>query len=247
MKITVVGRETAKVREALEKNAFTITKNPEVVISYGGDGTLLHAERDYPGIPKLAFRDPVKCAVCKKKETSKIHLASAKVYCMNSFRAIAKRLKERKFKIRECRKIEATAFVRKNGRIARRNIVGLNEVQVHNSNHIHAVRFDFQLNGKKIHERLIGDGAVAATAFGSTGYFYAITGHKFAKGFGIAFNNSMTPAKTIYPKGEFKAKITIHRRNAMLISDNNPVMIALQTGDWVEIKPSRQKAKLIEF
>jgi len=110
-------------------------------------------------------------------KTAEIHNASEKIYCAACVEKAIEKITRGTFAIKEFEKIKAVAFVKKKGKLSSKTLVGLNEVQVHNSNHIHAVRFDFCLNGVCLKEEVIGDGVVAATAFGSTAYFYAIT-HK---------------------------------------------------------------------
>ena len=40
----------------LEKSGIKVSKNPEIVLVLGGDGTLLYSEKLYPSIPKLHLR-----------------------------------------------------------------------------------------------------------------------------------------------------------------------------------------------
>ena len=68
MKVTIVGRDIKKIEEKAIKHGFEIIHPliavqpkppalPDIIISNGGDGSLLGAERDFPGIPKLGLRD----------------------------------------------------------------------------------------------------------------------------------------------------------------------------------------------
>ena len=233
MKILVFGRKSLRIKRVFERE-FVSSKKPDVIVSYGGDGTLLHAERAYPGIPKLALRRKANCQKCVKA----IHFASAShIYCDACLPQIIERLKRGSFKIEKIRKIQAKArgFV----------LEGLNEVQIHSTNHIHAVRFDFLLNGKLKEKNVVGDGLVAATSFGSTAYFQAVSRKSFKKGFGIAFNNSTRRISPLFLKDTFVAEARITRRNCQLIADNNPKKISLVAGDRVVIKPSKNFARLI--
>jgi NAD+ kinase len=241
----IVGRNTKRIEKIFSRHFQPERKKPDFVVTYGGDGTILHSERAYPEIPKLSVRHWRKCAKCLTKKTKAIHKATEKIYCENALEKIISKLEAGKFKIKEHGKIEGTAFTRKNGKRKKTTLVGLNEIQIHNSNHIHAVRFDFCSNGVCLKEEVVGDGIVASTAYGSTAYFYAIAHKKFKEGFGIAFNNTIARHEPVFLKKKFEITVHIHRRNALLISDNDPKMVALREGDKVLIKPAEGKARTI--
>jgi len=241
------GFKSGKILRSFSKHFKLDSKKPDFVVSYGGDGTLLYSERIYPGIPKLAIRSNRKCALCAKKTARTIHKASEKIYCDSAIEEIIGCLKKRQYKIQEFDKIKGTAFVKRNGKTKRFTLIGLNEVQVHNSNHSHAIRFEFCLDNACIEKEIVGDGVVAATAYGSAAYFYAITRKKFKKGFGIAFNNTIQNHAPFFLKKKFKAEARIHRRHAVLLADNNPKGIPLREGDRVIIEPAKEKARIIKL
>ncbi len=60
MKIAIVtkfNKEPTELKRFLTKFNFTyVTEDPDLVISEGGDGTLLIAERNFPGVPKLLLK-----------------------------------------------------------------------------------------------------------------------------------------------------------------------------------------------
>lgn len=236
-----MGRKNQAFTSKLLKNGFTLSGKPQVIFSYGGDGTLLYAERIFPGVLKLPIRSKEKCKTCSRKKSTKIHRATEKIYCESSLQEIIKRQKQGKYSIQEFDKVKATAFA---GR--KQTLTGLNEIQIHNSNHSHAIRFEFCLNKACIDKEIIGDGVVVATAYGSTAYFYAITRKKFKNGFGIAFNNTIQKHKPFFAN-KFKAEILINRRDAVVLADNNPKAIPLKKGDRVVIEPAKEKARIIKF
>ena len=52
-KVKLVGRNLEDLRPLLRMFPVEIVDSePDLVISYGGDGSLLGAERDFPGVPK---------------------------------------------------------------------------------------------------------------------------------------------------------------------------------------------------
>ena len=61
LRIAIVGRERKVVQEykkEIRKSGIVYTDTkPDIVISLGGDGTILLAERWFPGVPKLPIRD----------------------------------------------------------------------------------------------------------------------------------------------------------------------------------------------
>ena len=60
-KIHVVGKDPEKVEkmrtQLAERELEYVESDPDLVISYGGDGIFLIAERIFPGVPKILIRD----------------------------------------------------------------------------------------------------------------------------------------------------------------------------------------------
>src|ERR1035437_9622135 len=78
LRVKVCGRNSPKILpRVLELGMVVDEAHPEVVISYGGDGTLLGAEREWPGVPKVALRDSERCELCSHESNDAIlrHLA----------------------------------------------------------------------------------------------------------------------------------------------------------------------------
>ena len=201
-------------------------KEPEVVITYGGDGSILHAEHKYPGVPKLPIRENTISAKCE-------------TYSVGEIPKILAKLSEGKFKVYEQSKVEATLRDRK--------LVGLNEVQIHTRLPTSAIRFSFE-SPKAKHGEVIVDGIIASTPHGSTAYYRSAGGKPFDKGgVRIAFNNVWPERKPADVNSGESAKVTILRDRAWLAADNNPEMFDLKPNDVVEIRESEQKAKFVKF
>jgi len=65
MKVLLTGKNSQDIENLLKSLGFEMVKsNPDVIISFGGDGTLLSAEREYPGVPKLPIRNSQFCHKC---------------------------------------------------------------------------------------------------------------------------------------------------------------------------------------
>ena len=57
--------DLAKLERTSKKFNFKISNNnPDFVLCYGGDGTILFAEREWPSIPKLLIKRTKICRRC---------------------------------------------------------------------------------------------------------------------------------------------------------------------------------------
>lgn len=193
-----------------------VDKNPDIVITHGGDGTILGAERDYPGIPKLPLRNSAICHLCSPLPNEKV------------LELLSKNL----LKTKELIKLEASV----NGRI----LVALNDVVIAHKFPNLALRF--KIDSKE----MIGDGVVIATPFGSTGYFYSITHRAITKGIGLAFNNIHNQeVKPRVLEEDTEIKVTITRGPGVLAADNDPRLIDLKEGEEITVKKSPHSAKIL--
>ena len=226
MKIKVFGRDKRGIERLSNelKKHFTMSNKPDIVISYGGDGTFLMSERVFPGIPKLLVKRRGRCFKCH-------------YYGLHSENKIKEILLNKKYKIINSMKLEA--------RTGKNKLNGVNDIIIRNKNPNAALRFSIKINNRKFNE-VIGDGVIIATPFGSTGYFNSITGKHFEKGIGIAFNNPIYKLDSIFAEDNSKIEIRILREKAVLAADNNKKIINLKENDVVTIKKSKETAKIIK-
>jgi len=223
MKLLVYGHDKKEITNLAKKAGFFIVKNnPDVLVSCGGDGTLMKAEHDFPGIPKLIIK--------KSKTTKKGHNLSPE--------EILEKIAKKKYLIDEEFKIEA---VSKNKRIG-----GLNEIIVHNIDPRRAIRYEIFINNKRISGEIIGDGVVISTPYGSTGYYKSITDSFFELGIGVAFNNSTEPSDHMVIKENSEIKIKIIRGGAVVYADNCDEEIKLNNSEEVIIKKTNELAHIIK-
>jgi NAD+ kinase len=230
MKIAVTGRAGKDV-EMLAKQIKAcrhqvVKRNPEVVITLGGDGSFLWAERKYPSVPKLMIRNHSICKKCTEGEV----------------RFLLDRLLSKKYKIKSSPKIEAV-IKKKNQTIKK---LAANDIVIRNKEQWHALRFTVAVNNKPLRKEYIGDGVVVATPFGSTGYFKSVAGRRFHSGIGLAFNNPTEKAKPIIMKDPV-LKVAIKRNTALLSADNDPKTVSLKPGDSAEIKKSKEEFKIVQI
>lgn len=220
MKAAVVSDYNAKkLIGMLKKHGFSLSSNPEYVFTYGGDGTILDAERKFSGVPIAPVQNSRVCSKCRS-------------YFVHNLGNVLEAIKKRKYVVVEETKIQAIFKGRK--------VHALNEVQIHSSDPRKAIRFSFKTKNKNYRE-LIGDGVIVATPYGSTGYYRSIGYKPFKTGLMAGFNN-IWPRLPAVPLG--KCTIRIVRENGWIAADNF-FLENMNEGDMVVIKKSNKKARFL--
>jgi NAD+ kinase len=216
--------KSPKLEHILTENGYVIVdRNPDFILIYGGDGTILYSERIYPQALKLIIKKGSSCRRCD--------------YSIEQLPEILKKIREGQTEIQYEMKLEADYKQHK--------LVGLNEIQIHTKLPTSAVRFALTVNGKS-YDNLIGDGAVIATPFGSTGYYQSTGGRQFTEGIGISFNNLHNKRlSSLVVSDESIIEIRINRGPALLIADNNQNFLELEKDDCCSIKKSKTVARFI--
>lgn len=229
MKFAVVSKsgDIRRIAEVLAMFDIDIDNNkPDIVIAHGGDGTILRAERKYPGIPKITIRASQGGFKCG--------------YTEQELEDVLIKIENGTYEIKEEIKLETTFQGRK--------YLSLNEVQIHNSSPIRAIRFSIYMNSLPLFENIVGDGAVISTPFGSSGYFSSIGGEKFIKGIGIGLNNPFNVrSKPIIIDSGFHPEVYIRilRDDGLLLFDNDEDMINVKGGDEIKVEISENTAKFV--
>lgn len=224
MKLLIYGDKTKEITELVEKTGFdVVNNNPEIVASYGGDGTFMKAENEFPGVLKFPIKKSKICKLCHNLPTEEI---LRKVFVGE-------------YIIREEIKIEAIFKDIK--------IIGLNEIIVHNIDPRRAIRYEIFVNGKKVGNEIIGDGVVISTPHGSTGYYRSITDSFFEVGVGVAFNNSTEQSDHMVLKESSEIVVKIIRGKAIAYADNNDEEIILDDGCEIVIRKHINNAKIVKF
>ena len=199
-----------------------VDADPDLVVSYGGDGTLMRAEAAWPGVPKLILRGSRVCKLC------------------NAFpnEETLRRVAAGEYALRDVWKLEAT--------IGDTTLIGLNDIAVHNNDPRHAIRYRLDISGQgDLSHEIIGDGIVVATPFGSTGYYRSITHSFFELGIGLAFNNSTERFDHMVLRDDAAITVSIVRGPAAVYADNRTDGKVLHEGDSVTIRKSASVAQII--
>lgn len=222
VKIAVIGDGKETITKKLPKGFELDNNYPEIVISYGGDGTFLMAEEKYPGIPRLFVKHLWTCKDCKNHDFSRM---------FNS-------LLKKEYSVLEFDKLEASI----NGK---KTFIAMNDINLH---YIppRAVRFTLEANNKLIDNEVISDGFIVSTQFGSTGYFHSVSRKSFSKGYGIAINNPTVPMDPIIVEN-LNVEAKILRGPAIIVADCQDKTIPLKDKDIISIKPYKEKAKIIQI
>ena len=223
LRAAICGRNLADLRRYLERASIdVVTSSPDVAISYGGDGALLGAERDWPGVPKCPLRDSRANPKCPA----------------HGEESVLRQLADGELAETRLMKIEADAG-------EGNRVVGLNDVLVSKAQISSAVRYRIWLDGAPYAGQIVGDGLVVATPFGSTGYYRSITHSMFRLGMGLAFNNSTEPTDHLVVEEDTAIRVRVIRGPAVLLADNAPAAARLGRGDTVLVRKSEGCATVL--
>jgi NAD+ kinase len=211
-----------RVKTDVEKQGFVYTRNePDFIITVGGDGTFLEAERDSPGIPKLLVRDSLICFKCHDEPLDEM----------------LEIIQSGNSRIEEIIKLEV---IHKD-----EPLLAVNDMILRNENPTRAIRFKVSLDGEIVDENAIGDGVVVATPFGATGYYRSVTRSTFEEGIGIAFNNPTQEKDPLVMAEKSEVMIEITRGPGQLAVDNNPKILRVEEGDRLLVRKASTVARLL--
>ncbi len=229
MKFAIVSLNNDKIRKIIQILGTHChdmdTSQPDFVITLGGDGTVLYSERKYPCIPKITVRGSKGGSKC--------------LYTESELEDVLLKIEDGEYKLLEERKLDT--------RFQEKSYLSLNEVQLHNSSPIKAIRFSIYVNNLIMFDNIIGDGVVIATPFGSTAYYSSIGGKEFNKGIGIGLNNpyKFRHRRPVIVDEDSRIHIEILRDDGLLLFDNDDKIIKVKGGDEISVKNSRETAKFV--
>jgi NAD+ kinase len=221
IKALVKGKYFEEIIPFLEKYKIKLVKDdPEIIITYGGDGTLLEAERLYPNIPKLPIRDTRTAPMCDRHTVDGI----VKAFVDN--------------KLGKYEVLKLTGKI--NG--GKRELAGINDIFIHNVLRNSAIRYRLWIDNELYLNEVVSDGVGFATPHGSTGYFQSVTNCIFKDGIGIAISNSREHVNHVIVNENSEIKLEILRGPAIMVADNNPNCISMDKGDVLVVSRSTDKA-----
>ncbi len=226
MRLRIFGLERQKLMDFIQEHhpEFEIVESdPDVVVCFGGDGTLLFGERQFPGIPKIMIRNSQVCANCAELGKD----------------VVLRLLHEGRYTVVEHLKLEGHA----NGQ----HLIALNDIVVAHPQVNGTLRAKVRINRRPYGDAILGDGIVVSTPVGSTGYYQSITRSHFQSGIGIAFNNAVNIVSHLVLDENTHLEVEVIRGPGVVAADNDETQIPLETGDHAEIYRSAEKARLIRF
>ncbi|MBO5202935.1 MAG: hypothetical protein J6C30_09440 [Lentisphaeria bacterium] len=224
MKIFLTGRHLETLAAELVELGFTVTKNAteaDLVLSHGGDGAMLGAEYACPGKLKFALRDMETAPLCPLHQR-KDQLLS---------------LKNGQLKVTELPKVTAIC----NGQA----LSGINDVFIHNSNYVSAMRYKVWIDGELYGREIVGDGVGLSTVHGATAYYRSITHSIFRTGIGLAFSNSTEVVNHLVLPESSVIRVQILRGPCEVVADNAPKKIQVLAGDEVELRLSSKTTSVL--
>lgn len=232
MKVTLFGAKALELQPLIDEHPSLelVEENADVVVCFGGDGTLLASELKWPGIPKVPIRNSrrgIRCIADPPPDVIR-KLAGDSL------------IRHEHMKL-ECHVVHANAEQPDS------HLMAINEFNVHMGHTNSSLRFKVWFDDKPYGDDLeiIGDGFVVSTPFGSTAYFNQITRGVFWQGIGIAFkftgehtNHLVVPENVV-----MRARIT--RGPAILAYDNSQEYVGLSEDDELTVHKSDKSAILL--
>ncbi len=234
MKIILFGAEAHTLKPLVDATdgLTLVTDDAEVIVCFGGDGTLLSAEQRWPSIPKVPLRNSRRGIRCIGDDPEEVLAKLAQGKLLRS----------------EHLKIECVVHYADPKKLES-NLLAINEFTVHMGRVNTAVRYKCWFDDKSFGEasdgEIIGDGLMVSTPFGSTAYFNEITRGIFWSGIGVAFMYAREKTNHVILPEDVTVRTEITRGPAVLAYDNSSEYIELTGGDQLTIKRHEHSAILL--
>ena len=202
-----------------------VDTNPDVIICYGGDGTLLTAELRWPGIPKVPILNSHHGHRCIPRPPDEVIAGLASGTLVTN------------------RYTKLACNIHQNGKTGK-SLHALNEINVHMNRINSAVRFKLWINEEPYlgGTEILGDGFLICTPFGSTAYFSHLTRGHFSRGIGIAFKSTSEHIDHFVLQEEAKIRVVITRGPANLAFDSSQEYSRLEEGNELTVQKHAEGA-----
>lgn len=206
----------------------------DVVIALGGDGTLLHAVHEFPGLPILGFN-----------LGGLGYLASVG---RRDFGRALELLAAGRYKISRRTMLEVRA-----GR--GESALALNDVVIARESSGHAIRLDLEADGRPV-TRYLADGLIVATPTGSTAYSLAAGGPVLmpdSSSFVVTPSNPHAlGSRPLVVRDDVRFTVTARERSpgneaTIAVTADGEHVLDMSAGGSVEIRKARRAVKLVEL
>lgn len=222
LRLLLFGGQAHELQPLVAKypNLEIVDADPDIVACYGGDGTLLAAELEWPGVPKVPILNSRVGHRCIPHPPAQVVDALAR-------RALV---------VNKYGKIRC-AIHRAGIAEPERILTPLNEIILSKGRINSAVRYRIWINGDPYQDgrEIIGDGLVICTPFGSTAYFSKITRGVFTRGIGVAFVATPDQINHLVIPGDSVVRVLITRGPAMLAYDCAQELITIEEQDELAV------------
>ncbi len=239
-------RQEKRLERELGDRGFDVATDYDtetVIVTLGGDGSILHAARTYPDPTILPVRTGGSKGHKTHLERDEVVEALARIDTGSAGEAYT-----------------TTAYGRlaayRDGNEVAGDFRALNEISLHHSSPVLAAIFAVRIrdgNDTFEFERVTGDGVLVATPFGATGYYRSVTHGTFSVGLGVAFNNVHTPVDIpsyIVLSQQAVVEVELlesdHASSVVLTRDNDDQMCELSVGSPVEIRRTDDTVEILQ-
>ncbi|MBE6358889.1 MAG: hypothetical protein E7057_06550 [Lentisphaerae bacterium] len=223
IKIKLLGKNLDVIRSAVAACGMCECapgEEPELIVTHGGDGALLGAEREFPGIPKLPLRDTVTAPTCAIHQAEKIFAAFISGELVMT-------------KLPKLRASTSAGL-----------LYGINDLVVNTAEPTSALRYRVSIDGELHAQEVVGDGVCFSSIHGSTAYYRSITRGIFKVGVGLAFSNSTEVVDHLVLPENSVVTVEILRGEALVMADNDPCKLRLAVGDKVILQQTAETAAI---
>ena len=224
----IKGKWWHKLQPLLEERGLRVVLDEEdadIIVCYGGDGTLLDAAHHANGTILWPVRDEQTAPLCPE------HSLDSQIKAM-----LEGRLHYSEIELLKGQSVVGPIV--EPGPKSGDTLHGMNDIFIHSANQATALRYSVYIDDKLYAKEVVSDAVGVATRHGATAYYRNITHSIFRVGIGLAFSNSTETVDHIVLDERSTVKIQILRGPAVMTADNETAPNVINTGDVVTIAMS---------